>query len=441
MATSVPTEVVVAGMQGFEDAYNADNTAFCGACYTDKCHVTVNGGTEAGGFGPFTTPAEVAAFLNTLRNELGGTNIKFTVTNVDALKHDDTWTADNGTGACAAEWVQVDGNWKIEKDAISFTPKAPSDFVADENGLPVRNRVYESHHFDGPVWDELKMRDDDVVIATAYKSGTTWVQNIVGLLIHGGEEPEMSVADQSLWADLRVPPREVKHQIFDGIKSRRFIKTHLPINAIKFDPKVKYIVVGRAGLDVFMSLMNHYEKGNDMWYGALNDTPGLVGPPIPRFADLGDIHEKFSKWLNLGWDTLPWEKDGWPFWSVFYHYDSWYKFCNLPNILFVHFDDLKSQPDKEVTRIAEFLGTPLTDDVLAKVLHKSSFDFMKANADKVAPLGGSIFTGGGASFINKGTNSRWKGVLTDEEVAAYHKIAKDRLSPDAYAWLHKDTAQ
>ena len=84
------------------------------------CLVTVNGG------GVFTgkTQAEVGGFLNNLRNSMGGTNIKFTVTKVNGFVHEDTWVADNGTGACKAVWAQVDGNWMIVKDEISFTPKA-----------------------------------------------------------------------------------------------------------------------------------------------------------------------------------------------------------------------------------------------------------------------------------------------------------------------------
>jgi hypothetical protein len=121
---AVPEEVVKAGMAAFEEHYNNNDLEFCGNCYTDECHVTVNGGSEAGGFGPFKSPAEVSAFLNSLRNELGGTSMKFTVTKVEGDQHLDTWTADNGTGACDAHWVQVGDGWKIKSDAISFTPKS-----------------------------------------------------------------------------------------------------------------------------------------------------------------------------------------------------------------------------------------------------------------------------------------------------------------------------
>jgi len=71
----------------FEASYNANFTEQCGGCYTDKCYVTVNGSMDAGGFGPFTTPSAVAGFLSALRNDLGGTNIRFTVESVQGTNH------------------------------------------------------------------------------------------------------------------------------------------------------------------------------------------------------------------------------------------------------------------------------------------------------------------------------------------------------------------
>ena len=42
--------------------------------------------------------------------------------------------------------------------------------------LPVKTRELHSHHFDSTIWNGFKFRDDDIVIATDGKSGTTWVQ-------------------------------------------------------------------------------------------------------------------------------------------------------------------------------------------------------------------------------------------------------------------------
>src|SRR3546814_17371997 len=51
---------------------------------------------------------------------------------------------------------------------------------------PQQTREFHNHHFDSTIWNDFRLRDDDIVIATYDKSGTTWVQQIVGQLIFEG---------------------------------------------------------------------------------------------------------------------------------------------------------------------------------------------------------------------------------------------------------------
>jgi aryl sulfotransferase len=70
---------------------------------------------------------------------------------------------------------------------------------------PRKTREMHNHHFDSTIWNDLQFRDDDIVIGTYAKSGTTWVQQIVSQLIFNGQEG-LEVAEMSPWLDLRVPP-------------------------------------------------------------------------------------------------------------------------------------------------------------------------------------------------------------------------------------------
>ena len=60
---------------------------------------------------------------------------------------------------------------------------------------------------------------------------------------------------------------------------------------------------------------------------------------------------------------------------------------------------------------------------------------MKANAEKVAPLGGAVWEGGAATFVNKGVNGRWQEVLTVEDSRDYERMAVEKLGPDCARWL------
>jgi aryl sulfotransferase len=291
---------------------------------------------------------------------------------------------------------------------------------------PRKTGELQNHHFDSTVWNDFVFRDDDVVIASYAKSGTTWVQQIVGQLIFDGAE-DLLVAELSPWLDLRVPMKEVKLSILEAQKHRRFIKTHLPVEALVFSPKAKYIYIGRDGRDVAWSLYNHHANLNEQAYEALNNTPGRVGPPFPRPP--ADIRRYFLDWL---------EGNGYPFWPFWENIRSWWAVRNLSNVLMLHFADLKRDMECEIKRIAGFLKIPLDEALLPAILEHCSFAYMKTHSTKVVPLGGAFWDGGAATFMHKGANGRWHDLLTREESAAYERRAQAELGEHCARWLKGD---
>ena len=125
--------------------------------------------------------------------------------------------------------------------------------MPDDIAWPVKTRELQNNHMDSTFWNDFVFRDDDIIIGTWAKAGTTWVQQILSQLIFNGEEG-LPVADMSPWIDLRIPPKEVKMPEVEAQTHRRFIKTHLPVDALIFSPKAKYIYIARDGRDVVWSL-------------------------------------------------------------------------------------------------------------------------------------------------------------------------------------------
>lgn len=288
---------------------------------------------------------------------------------------------------------------------------------------PLKTREFHNHHFDSTAWNDLQFRDDDVIIATYAKSGTTWVQQIVAQILFG-PDPELPVAEMSPWVDLRVPPKEVKLPAIEAQTHRRFLKTHLPVDALRFSDKAKYLFIGRDGRDVVWSMYNHHANANALWYAMLNDTPGRIGPPIE--PPPADIRQYFHDWL---------ERDGHPFWPFWENVRSWWAIRHLPNVKFVHFAELKHDMPGMMREIAAYLDVSVSPAHWPEIERLCSFDWMKTNATKSTPLGGAFWDAGAETFINKGVNGRWQQVLSPEESATYEARATAELGPECAAWL------
>jgi aryl sulfotransferase len=288
---------------------------------------------------------------------------------------------------------------------------------------PVKTREMHNHHFDSTIWNDFRFRADDIVISTYAKSGTTWMQQIVAQLLFGGRD-DLPVAEMSPWLDLRVPPKQVKLEAVEAQTHRRFLKTHLPVDALLFSPEAKYIYIARDGRDVAWSMHNHHFNANALWYELLNDTPGRVGPPIGKAAE--DPVDYFRTWLETGGEPF------WPFWE---NVRSWWAIRHLPNVMFVHFEDLRQDLPGRIRDIAAFLGIKVNPGDWEAILEHSSFAWMKANASASVPLGGAFWDGGAQVFVHKGVNGRWRDRLPEDLSRAYEARALAELGPDCAAWL------
>lgn len=295
--------------------------------------------------------------------------------------------------------------------------------MTDGPNWPRKLRELQNHHMDSTRWDGFPFRDDDIVIGTYAKAGTTWLQQIVSQLLFDGAEG-VAVNEMSPWLDMRATPLAETLALLEAQTHRRFIKTHLPVDALVYAPQAKYIYIARDGRDVCWSLHNHHSNANADYFAAVNDTPGRVGPPLPP-AD-PDVLAYFRHWLA---------HDGAPYWSFWENTRTWWGIRDLTNMLLLHFEDLKGDLPGEMRRIAAFLGIAPSPEIWAKIEEHVTFAYMRANAAAVVPGGGALWRGGTDTFVNKGTNGRWRTLLTPEDVAAYEAMAVERLGPDCAHWL------
>jgi aryl sulfotransferase len=299
--------------------------------------------------------------------------------------------------------------------------------------LPVVRRPYQNYMMDSLRWNFFAPRADDIVVATSYKAGTTWVQTIVANLIFSGNQLPGSIHELSPWLDMRPFPLEMILTRLEGQTHRRSIKTHLPLDSLPFHQEIKYIYVGRDPRDVFMSWWNFYGDFNAQAIAAFNSVPGRVGPELQPCP--ADIHELWRTWMTRG--AREGESDGYPFGSVLRHAESWWDYRHLPNILFVHYADLLADLEGGMRRIARFLGIDQPAEVWPLMVRNCTFAEMKKHGGELMPHMKMFLKGGADSFFNKGTNGRWREVFSAEELELYDAAAKRELTPDCRRWVEQ----
>jgi aryl sulfotransferase len=295
--------------------------------------------------------------------------------------------------------------------------------MTDAIAWPVKSREIQTWAMDSTYWDDFKFRDDDIVISTYGKAGTTWVQQIIAQFIFNGETEDMPIADMSPWHDFRLPPMAYRDDI-EAQDHRRFVKTQLPMDALVYASKAKYIYIARDGRDVVWSLYNHHYYMSDMVYDGLNALPDF-GPVIGR-PETDDLSKYFLDWLHR--EGYPW----WPFWE---NITSWWAIRDLPNIQVLHYQNLIDDKEDEMRKMAAFLDFTIDETKWAKMDLHTSFGYMKKNAALSTPLAGAAFDGGAEVFINKGTNNRWRDTLTQDDIDAYEARALDEPGAECAHWL------
>jgi aryl sulfotransferase len=291
---------------------------------------------------------------------------------------------------------------------------------------PVKTRDIHNSVFDSRVWDDFPLRDSDIVVATWAKCGTAWTQQIVAQLIFQGRE-NIPLTEVSPWLDFVLPPLDEMLARLNAQAHRRFIKTHLPLDALTLSPRAKYLYVARDGRDVVWSMYNHHVSFADEFYPLINGAarrgpdPGPIFEPTTR-----SVVEYFREWL---------ERDGYPWWPFWEHVRSWWSARDLPNIMLVHFSQLKRDLPGQIRRIAGFLEIPIDENLWPIIVEHCGFEYMKAHAQYAAPFSGALWRGGAGTFINRGTNGRWRGLLSADDIRAYEERARRELGDECAHWL------
>jgi len=302
----------------------------------------------------------------------------------------------------------------------------------------VRSPVADSRR-----WNGFEPRDGDIIIATFAKCGTTWTQRIVDLLVF--QSPDVrQFGEISPWLDSTIfNSLEDDLATLKAQTHRRYIKSHLPFDALPVWDTVKYIHVGRDGRDARLSWQNHEQGFNPEFVArsgaqamALMAEKGVTpsGPP-PRPPE--DPREYLLQWFSeLEAATNAPGGSGPNIGSGFFDFEATYwRERHRPNLLLVHYNDLKENLEGEMWRICDFLGIATPKARMPSLVEAARFETMKRDGDALFPKLKQAFDRGADRFINKGRSGRWRQFLNDDDVARYEAIARRAATPGLAHWL------
>jgi len=211
---------------------------------------------------------------------------------------------------------------------------------------------------------------------------------------------------------------------------RRFIKTHTPLDGLEYNAQTKYICVGRDPRDAFLSLKNHVENMRPEALAILQkNASGEWHPPKPP---LEDQCEWFRRWIGSSFSEQP----GHEFHTdVLYFVNGFWQFRDLPNILMLHYSDMKADLEGEMRRIAKFLQIDVADELWPELVAAATFDNMKSKAEHLAPQVGDGIWKDPNQFFNKGESGQWRNILGDKELSLYRQVMSEKVEPELATWL------
>jgi aryl sulfotransferase len=283
-------------------------------------------------------------------------------------------------------------------------------------------------------WEGFAFRDDDIVISTPPKCGTTWMQMQVALLLFRTPDLPAPLAVLSPWLEMNLRPLDEVRRDLDAQAHRRFIKTHTPLHGVPWDERVTYVHVARDPRDAALSWDDHVANlDKERFFEArmaavgLDDLEelGIDGPPAPA----GDTRaERFWQWV---------EGDGGdPMMGLHVQLcRSFWERRHEPNVHLFHYRDLQTDLAGEMTRLAAALGVdPPTDDLV----DAARFERMKARADHLVPNSDTKLWHSNQGFFEKARAGEWRTVVGEAAMPRYEAALRTLTDDDdLIRWLHE----
>lgn len=274
------------------------------------------------------------------------------------------------------------------------------------------------------------LREGDIVVSTPAKCGTTWTQTICALLIFQTPELPARLDDVTYWLDMLTRSRDDIFAFYEAQRHRRFIKTHTPFDGLPIHDGVTYVAVGRDPRDVAISWDAHSQNVAQEAFDAMLAAGGNPAqePAGTATAPAESAYNRFWAWLE---DTNV--QVGLP--SMLHHLSGFWAERERPNVLLLHYDDLKSDLEGQMRFLAGHLGIEVPESRWPDLVRAATFDSMRGRAEALTPV--AAMWSDPKRFFNQGVSGQWRNLLDEDDLRRYEDRVAKLAEPDLINWLHR----
>ncbi len=155
------------------------------------------------------------------------------------------------------------------------------------------------------------------------------------------------------------------------------------------------------------------------------------GPPVPAGTEI----ERFWEWADAPVAGGP---RGESLANLVHHMSTFWAVREQPNILLLHYDDLKADLDGQMRRVSAQLGIPVDEERWPALVEAATFEQMRANADRVAPDTTNRIWQDNREFFHRGTSGQWGALLDAAGLDRYFARVAELAPDDLARWLHRE---
>jgi hypothetical protein len=274
----------------------------------------------------------------------------------------------------------------------------PCSFVSDGEGSQIPFPPFITQHEMDILANQFVVQDNDVFVVTYPRSGTTWTEQIVHLILNEGEQGEQRLTDAAPWLETLPNRPDGMKAFLQTLRGRRLFTCHLPL-ALMPDfsaSKGKYIYVARNPKDVAVSCFHHVRS-----FG------GYDGTWDEYFDLFGQGQVMYGSYFE---HVLPW----------------WQASQKVANILFLKYEDMKRDLAGVVGQIADFVEVPLNQMSLEHVVAGSSFRAMTTN--EKTNFNWMPQREGTPGQYRKGLVGDWRNQFSPEQSHSFDEVYSQKMS-------------